>query len=246
VTFDDAADERYGADFDAFVKERARLAKKLREEGDKAGAARVAKLPKPTRAAWALNQLARRERRDVDLLLDAGHRLRQAQAGVLKGEDRETFERVQKTERDALKRLTDAARRTLGGSSSSGVAAQITGALRAAAVSDEGRELLARGRFTTPPEPAGFDVLDGMAPPSGKKAKAKAPPAAGRSTTAKEALREAKARVRELAKEAQAAEKRVSERARDLEAARRDAAAIRKALAAAERAAEQAERRARA
>ena len=36
-----------------------------------------------TVAAWVLNRLARQHRRDVDLLLDAGHRLREAQAGAL-------------------------------------------------------------------------------------------------------------------------------------------------------------------
>ena len=60
-----------------------------------------------------LNRLARRERRDVDLLLDAGHRLRRARAGVLHGAERETFEDARRNESDARKRLRQAAERLL-------------------------------------------------------------------------------------------------------------------------------------
>src|SRR6266536_1742685 len=99
MSLDEAIDELYGADLDDFVAERARLAKGLREEGDGAGAQTMAKLRKPSVAAWILNQLARRNRREVDLLLDAGHRLREAQAGALSGAERDAFEQARKTER---------------------------------------------------------------------------------------------------------------------------------------------------
>src|SRR5512141_3189256 len=145
MTLDEAIDELYGADLRAFVAERARLVRELRAQGDREDAEELAKLRKPTVFAWTLNQLARRERRDVDLLLDAGHRPREAQAGVLHGGDRVEFERARDLER--------AAARLLGGSSSS-VLPQVSSTLRSAAVSEEGRELLARGRFTVPLEPA--------------------------------------------------------------------------------------------
>src|SRR5437868_15153903 len=99
-----AIDELYGASLEDFVSERTRWAKEWREAGSREQAEAVAKLRKPTVAAWVLNQLARRNRRDVDLLLDAGHRLREAQAGVLSGKEREGFEQARKTERDALRR----------------------------------------------------------------------------------------------------------------------------------------------
>src|SRR5213078_1042551 len=118
---------------------------------------------KPTVAAWALNQLARRQRRDVDLLLDAGHRLRQAQEGVVGGADRSTFEQAQKTQRDALRRLTQQASQLLGGASAQ-VLSQISETLRTAAISEEGRELLATGRFTAPLTSEGFDVFGGALP----------------------------------------------------------------------------------
>ena len=147
MSLDEALDELYAASLDEFVAERKRLAKQL----DGHDAKTVAALRKPNVAAWALNQLSRRNRRDVDLLLDAGHRLRQAQAGVLRGEERQSFEQARRTESDALKRLTAAAESLLRaerGSTSSAVLSQVNEGLRAAAISEDGRELLARGRFT--------------------------------------------------------------------------------------------------
>jgi hypothetical protein len=178
VTLDEALDELYGAALDEFVAERKRLANKL--GGD--DAKEVAALKKPNVAAWVLNQLARRERRDVDLLLDAGHRLRQAQAGVLRGAEKETFEDARRKESDALKRLTKAAERLLRdarGSASASTLAQVEESLRAAAITEEGRELLARGRFTEPLRASGFDAYAGIdvpkRPPT-KKPKAKPAP----------------------------------------------------------------------
>ena len=105
MTLDEATDRLYGVDLDDFGAERTRLAKELGAAGQTTDAAAFAKLRKPTTAAWVLNQLARRNRRDVDLLLDAGHRLRQAQAGVVRGGKRESFEQARQTEADALRRL---------------------------------------------------------------------------------------------------------------------------------------------
>lgn len=161
MTVDEALDDLYGAPLEEFVTERRRLATKL--GGDEAK--ELANARKPNVAAWALNQLARRERRDVDLLLDAGHRMRQAQAGVLRGAEKQTFEDARGREADALKRLTKAAERLLRdarGSASSSALAQVSEGLRAAAITEEGRELLARGRFVEPPRATGFDAFAGI------------------------------------------------------------------------------------
>ena len=55
------ADRLFAVPLEDFVAERKRLAKELRDGGDREAAAEVAKLPKPTPPAWALNQLAREE-----------------------------------------------------------------------------------------------------------------------------------------------------------------------------------------
>jgi hypothetical protein len=198
VTLDEALDELYGAPLDEFVAERKRLAQKL-GGGE---AKELATLKKPNVAAWVLNQLARRERRDVDLLLDAGHRLRQAQAGVLRGGEKESFEDARRKESDALKRLTKAAERLLRdarGTASASALTQVNETLRAAAVTEEGRELLARGRFTQPLRASGFEAYAGIDVP-------KRPPT--RKDKPKPAPKpKPNPRIRELEEELRAAER---------------------------------------
>jgi hypothetical protein len=228
MTLDEAIDQLYGVDLAEFVPERTRLAKELRADGRREEAEQVAKLRKPTVAAWAVNQLTRRQRRDVDLLLDAGHRLREAQAGVLRGADKAEFDRARATERDALQRLTQSADQLLGGTTAATLQ-QIGDTLRAAAVSEEGREQLARGQFVTPLESEGFGVLGGLAPatPSPRKREQKPDKREARKA-AQEALRAARARLRELEQKAIAAEKTA-------EVARADADEAAQAVEAAER-----------
>lgn len=237
MTLDEATDELYGADLDAFVAERTRLARELKESGDGEAAAGLAKLKKPTVAAWALNQLARRERRDVDLLLDAGHRLRQAQEGVVGGADRESFEQAQKTQRDALRRLAQQASQLLGGASSQ-MLAQINETLRAAAVSEEGRELLARGRFVAPLEPEGFDVFGALPKPA-----AGSPRKPARPTRSNHDLKQARARVRELERAVREAERTAAKLKEAWEKGETAAESARAALEAAQQDVKKAERR---
>jgi hypothetical protein len=232
MTLEEAIDELYGAGLDAFVPLRSKLVRELRAQGDTDEAEQLAKVRKPTVFAWALNQLARHERRDVDLLLDAGHRLREAQAGVLRGADRVEFERAREIERDALRRLERAAGKLLiqeRGSAASGLLQQISSTLRTAAVSEEGRELLARGRFVAPLESEGFGALAALAPDVPV-----VPAPRRQSTTA-----EAKQRLRELERAAREAEERAAKLAKESEAAEREAA---EARAAAERAADEVDR----
>jgi hypothetical protein len=216
VTLDEALDELYGAPLDEFVAERKRLATKL--DGDDAKA--FAKIRKPNVAAWVLNQLARRERRDVDLLLDAGHRLRQAQAGVLRGAEKETFEDARRKESDALKRLTKAAERLLRaerGTASASALTQIAESLRAAAITEEGRELLARGRFTEPLRATGFDAFAGIDVPAPKKR---------RAPKQTDEQREAAAALRELERRLHAAERKAEQAETQARAARGEADAL--------------------
>ena len=56
---------------DQFTSTRNRLVAHLRETGETASAAEVAKLPRPTPAVWAINQAAHQDRRAVERLLAA-------------------------------------------------------------------------------------------------------------------------------------------------------------------------------
>jgi hypothetical protein len=207
VELDAALDALYGASPEEFVPERQRLAKELKSEGRVADAGQLTKVRKPTVAAWALNRLARDQRRDIDLLLDSGHRMRAAQAGVLRGDARETFEQAQRTEREAIARLVAEAEWLLAerGGASAAVREQIAASLHAAAVSEAGRELLAAGRFSQPITLEGFDALAGLAPPPSKRT---AKPKPSRDT---EELKEARAELAEARKRLRAAERTAHE-----------------------------------
>ena len=85
---DDAIDELYGLDPSDFVAARNDLARRLRREGDRTLAAEVATLRRPTPAAWAVNQLTRRHRDDVEELVRLGEALQAAQDEALGGPER--------------------------------------------------------------------------------------------------------------------------------------------------------------
>jgi hypothetical protein len=214
VELEQALDELYAAAPEEFVAERKRLAKELKADGHDADADHLSRLRKPVVAAWALNRLARDHRRDIDLLLDTGHRLRQAQAGVLRGDAREAFEQAQRTERDAIGRLVREAERLLAerGGASASVLEQISASLHAAAVSDKGREILAAGQFTQPLELAGFDAVAGLAPPPPKQpAKPKPSRSAEELKHARAELAGARKRFREAERTAHEARKLVAQ-----------------------------------
>src|SRR3954465_7339272 len=194
MTLDEAIDRLYGVALDEFVSERAQLVKELRAAEQREDADAVGKLKKPTVAASMLNRLAREHRRDVDLLLDAGHRLREAQAGVLRGDERESFERARKQEVDAMRRLL---REAESQGASGATLVQVEQSLRAAAVSEEGRELLARGRFVKPFEGArGFERGAGLRGGVAGGPRRRSPSKADTRRRAQEELKEARARLR--------------------------------------------------
>jgi DNA repair exonuclease SbcCD ATPase subunit len=99
--YDDAVNALYRAPHDSFVSERARLAAKLKESGDKAGAARLAKLARPTLSAWVVNQLFWHARADFDALFASAKELR---AGKLShsGAHREALAKLNKRAQQLL------------------------------------------------------------------------------------------------------------------------------------------------
>src|SRR4051794_15038363 len=229
MALDEATERLYGVDLDEFGAERARLAKELRGEGRREEAAQLAKLRKPTIAAWILNQLVRRHRREVDLLLHAGHRLRQSQAGVVRGGERASFEQARQTEAEAVRVLgrdAEALLRSTRGASDA-VLDQVVRGLRAAAVSDEGREHLARGDFVRPPaEESGFDLLSGLVgelperPPRAKQRQDDARRAKAALQEARRVLREAERELRDAEADVRRAESAARTAAERVEAAR--------------------------
>ena len=104
------ADQLYCVPADRFVAERNALVKRLRADGRREEAAAVAKLPRPSVAAWAVNQVARSNRKELRALFKAGDKVLRVQdravAGKAKGEQlREAIA----AQREALAPLAEAA-----------------------------------------------------------------------------------------------------------------------------------------
>jgi hypothetical protein len=205
VRLEEELDRLYALPLNEFTAARDDLAKRLRAEGERDLADEVKGLRKPTVAVWLVNQLAREREIDVKRLLKAGEALGKAQASA-KG-----FGDARRNEQEALGRLASAAH-------GSGVGAQAADraiqTLRAASLTEKGREQLKRGRLTEELEPPGFEALAGMPPPP-PRAKPKPPPPRKNPQ-----LKRAQERVKKLKTEA--------------ERAQRDAAAAAERLAKAE------------
>ena len=100
----------YAVPPEQFTAARQALVASLRKAGDAAGAAEAAAIKRPTRALWAVNQLARQDRTVVARLIDAAERLKMAQLGRRPGGDmREASEAYQAL----LKRCEEHARALL-------------------------------------------------------------------------------------------------------------------------------------
>lgn len=102
-TIESAAGALYALDLGDFIAERKRLAAGL-SDPDRA---LVAALPKPSAAAWLVNQIVRAEPDAVAAALELGVELRAAQSAL----DRDALRELTARRRDALRELADAARR---------------------------------------------------------------------------------------------------------------------------------------
>lgn len=135
-------------------------AKALRKENPGL-AAEVAKLPKPTAAAAAVNRLARDEPSEVRALIQAGKRLRDAQERAVGGrEGGEKLQEAIKEHRAALERAQREARRL---KLSDAVLERVVSTFRAASIDPELQPLFERGLLAREVESSGFAIDPGLA-----------------------------------------------------------------------------------
>jgi hypothetical protein len=128
----------------AFTAARNERAKELRAANDRERAALVAKLPKPSWTAWALNVLARQDPDAIESWLAAGEALEAA----LGAGDRDALRDAQRDERSALAATIERASAVLAGAGrkvDDQVAPKLTGSLRAAITDPATRDRLTRG-----------------------------------------------------------------------------------------------------
>ena len=172
TALDEIAVELYALSPDDFTAARnARAAASAREL-----AGRVKALRKPTVAAWALNQLARRRGKDVERLVAAGQELRAAQEELLAGGDRKAFQSAAVKEREHVAKLAGEATKIVseaGERASPALKEKISETLHAAALDEDTAEELRAGRLVREREAiGGFGGVMAAAPARGRGRKA--------------------------------------------------------------------------
>jgi hypothetical protein len=214
------ARDLYGLPLERFVAERSALVNSLRAAGQADEAARVAKLRKPSVAAWAVNQLVRTQRSAVGELFESGDDLQQAHADLLAGRrEPGALREASDRERSAVEQLTSTARGLLsseGHELSAATLERVGETLHAAALEREARVKVSDGCLERELRHVGLG--DGPAPQ---------PRSAPPRKPGRRAERERSERLK-AARKAAADARRAAERAsRDLRAAeeRRDRAA---------------------
>lgn len=211
---DEAIDELYALPLDAFTKARGERAKGAATPGERA---RIKAIPKPSRAAWTLDRLARDEHKLIASLFSAGEALKKAQGGGERA-------RIQEATRSLRARLAEVAKHARALGANAATLHRLNATVQAALVDDEVRALVVASRLATDVEVEGFGALAGTKVAAPRAAATPSKPARAHpgdvKANAKKA-REAQAAREKAEREAARAEQR---RLRE-EAAKRRAAA---------------------
>jgi hypothetical protein len=213
VAVSDEVDALYALPLDEFTAARNALAKQL-------GSEEIRKLAKPSVPAWAVNQLARRERRKFGELLKSGETLQKQVLGGKAGLG--ALRDAQQHERQLVRDLVLRAESLLKDAGRPATAAtleRISETLAAGAQTAEGREALRSGRLTEELEPAGFEALSGLTPRQAAPRDELAAARRGKEDRRKE-RRHLEQEVRKLETRAAAAEREADEAAKAAERAR--------------------------
>ncbi len=243
-------EDLYGLPLDRFTPERNALAKALRQEGERQEADRVSKLPKPSIAAWAVNQLVRTQRSDFAQLLAAGDALQKAQSGLITGgADPGALRRALQDERAAVEKLLQTARGLL---SSEGheltppILGRVAETLHAAALDPTARDEVQTGCLDRERRHVGLGAGDLVAPTKlarRVKQTPSEPAAPSQRGGARKAQTEARHAAERAERELETALERRDQAAQELAEAEEQLKAARRVAREAEREARRAQRR---
>jgi hypothetical protein len=205
----------------AFVTERKRLAKKLRESGRAGDARALEELKKPPATVLAVNRAARDRPQAAKDAARAAERLRKAQVR----NDQAAFESARADLHQALELLADVAIAHVappGKGASEAMRRRVRDLLRSAVADDASRKALVDGVLTSEVETAGFEAFAGMtfAPPKGRRSTSK------RKSESKSRERELRTRLTAAKRRLADAERSVREAEADRAGAEEDVAAI--------------------
>jgi hypothetical protein len=246
---DAEAERLYALDPEEFVAARDAAVKVLRGDGKRSEAAAVAKLRKPSVAAWVVNRLARDEAGLLEALLDAGAKLREVQ---LAGAAAPDLRAAIAAEAKALDALMRPAVRIAGrpGAGRETALARARDTLHAAALDPGLADEVRRGVVVREQQAIGFPLgaaLPERPPrPAGRTAKRKAAaepePAPSRDEVAEKRLERAAAAAAAAGEKLDRAEDGLERASEELASAKAELARAQRALKAAETRAEGAER----
>jgi hypothetical protein len=220
-------DRLFGLPREEFTAARNDLARRMKDAGQNAIAARVRELKKPTVPVWAVNQLARRQSKEIEQLLAAVEELRGSQEAALRGGEASNLREATAAERDAVHTLTHLAREALAAEGTAPTAAaleRVASLLRSAAVDPVGRDLLAAGRLTEELEATGFAAFEGVQVPA-RRSRTKPRQARGADAAAERRRRERLRKLRDRADKLSAA---AADAEREAERAEREAERVRR------------------
>ena len=188
---EDEVDALFKLPLGEFTPARNALAARLKKAGQQAMADAAKAVPKPSVAAWVVNQLYWRHRGPFDRLIEAGDRFRQVQsaqqtrnsAGV-----REHLE-ARREAQAALVRIAADVLRDGGYSGTRDMLRRVTSTLEALSTYGSLPDAPRAGRLTAELEPPGFDMVAVLLPLSGetRRQAAETPPAATRPLGAEHA-----------------------------------------------------------
>jgi len=153
------ADELYGLPPEDFMPARTAYEQQARAEGDRAAAAEIKALGKPSTAAWVANLLVRSHREELENLVELGGLLREAQQN-LQGDQLRALDVQRRQLVSALTRQARALANQQGHPVSSAVGQQVEDTLRAAMADPEAGDALLEGRLTAPMSYSGMGTVE--------------------------------------------------------------------------------------
>ncbi|MFI8523297.1 hypothetical protein ACIGB8_02550 [Promicromonospora sukumoe] len=156
---DAVVDALYTQPLDGFIAARDAAARQASDTGDKLGAERVKRLPKPSVAAWVINHVVRERPDDVAALTAVGDELRAA----TQDRDRARIKALDHLRRERTESLVGAVRdagEVDGRPVSAAVLDRLTETLTAAVMDADAGAAVRAGRLSRGLQHAGFGVVD--------------------------------------------------------------------------------------
>lgn len=156
---DALVDRLFALPLEQFVVARTAAAKEIKASGDAVGAERVARLAKPTVAAWVVNQVARERPDDVAALVSLGDELRDATTD----RDRTRIRTLDRLRRERVERVVGELRdagEVAGRAVSATALDRLAETLTAAVMDPDAGALVRAGRLSQALQHVGFGIVD--------------------------------------------------------------------------------------